>query len=97
MEAQANLCYHQAMKMILLGDPITGSDASAFGLVTDLSDPGTVLDRAIDVASRLAAQSSSAVRLAKEAICRGKAVLLSFPLIFLPGGKRGLGILVIYG
>lgn len=61
------------MRMILLGDHIRGEDASAFGLVADLSEPGTVLTRAIECATRLSEGSSSAVALAKEAISRGKA------------------------
>ena len=61
------------MKMILLGDHIRGDEASAFGLVASLSDPGTVLSHAIQVAARLSEQSSSAIALAKETISRGKA------------------------
>ncbi|KAK1763499.1 ClpP/crotonase-like domain-containing protein [Phialemonium atrogriseum] len=60
----------RAMKMILLGDHIRGDEASAFGLVASLSEPGTVLSHAIEVAARLSEQSSSAIALAKETISR---------------------------
>jgi enoyl-CoA hydratase/carnithine racemase len=67
------------MKMILLGDHIGGEEASAFGLVANLSEPGSVLEHAIKCAAQLSAQSSTAVALAKESISRGK---LSKPTIF---------------
>ncbi|KAK4143305.1 enoyl-CoA hydratase [Dichotomopilus funicola] len=61
---------YQAMKMILFGATITGQEALSNGLVTELSPPGSVLDRAIKAAQQLASLSSSAVQLAKEAVCR---------------------------
>lgn len=57
--------------MILLGDPISAEHASELGLVTGLFEPGGVLEATIDLAKRISWQSSSAVGLAKEAICRG--------------------------
>lgn len=60
----------RAMKMILLGDHIGGEEASAFGLVANLSEPGTVLEHAIKCAAQLSTQSSTAVALAKESISR---------------------------
>lgn len=60
------------MKMILLGDHIGGEEAAAFGLVANLSDPGSVLEHAVNCAARLSEQSSSAVALAKESISRGR-------------------------
>jgi enoyl-CoA hydratase len=60
------------MKMILLNEPLSGTEAVNIGLVAELTDPGQALEAALDLATKLAAQSHSAVRLAKEAICRGK-------------------------
>lgn len=57
--------------MVLLGGSIGAEQAASLGLVTGLFEPGSVLDAAIDVATRISEQSSSAVVLAKEAICRG--------------------------
>lgn len=60
------------MDMILIGDPIGADRAAELGLVTGLFEPGSVLDAAVERARRISEQSSSAVGLAKEAICRGK-------------------------
>ena len=56
--------------MILLGDPIGAERAEELGLVTGLHEPGAVLDAAIALATRISEQSSSAINLAKEAVCR---------------------------
>jgi enoyl-CoA hydratase/carnithine racemase len=61
------------MHMILLGAPITAHEARAAGIVADTSEPGTVLDNVLHVASKLASMSLVALSLAKEAICRCKA------------------------
>lgn len=68
----------QAMDMILMGDPIGADRAAELGLVTGLFEPGTVLDAAVERATRIAGQSSSAVCLAKEAICRGECLAGTF-------------------
>ncbi|CAH0026097.1 unnamed protein product [Clonostachys rhizophaga] len=60
----------KAMQMILLGTPITASDAMSAGLVAQVVEPGTVLETAVQTASKLAGMSTSAISLAKEAICR---------------------------
>lgn len=60
--------------MILLGSPITASEANAAGLVAELFEAGTVLDEVIKVTSRLAIMSPSALSLAKEAVCRCKSL-----------------------
>ena len=71
----------QAMQMILLGTPITAQDANAAGLVADTFEPGTVLGNVLQVASKLASMSPSALSLAKEAICRCKSAT-QFPSAF---------------
>ena len=62
--------------MILVGDPITAERADALGLVTGLCEPGAALGAAVDLATRISGGSSSAVALAKEAICRGEYFFL---------------------
>ncbi|KAL4901743.1 hypothetical protein BDW74DRAFT_69595 [Aspergillus multicolor] len=61
---------HQAMKMILLGEALSGIEAHKLGLASHLADPGKALDCALDLATNLGSRSQSAIRLAKEAICR---------------------------
>ncbi|MBE3050102.1 hypothetical protein IMZ48_47910 [Candidatus Bathyarchaeota archaeon] len=56
----------------MLGDPISAERAADLGLVTSLHEPGSAFDAALDLATRISGQSSSAVGLAKEAICRCK-------------------------
>lgn len=73
--------------MILVGDPITAERADALGLVTGLCEAGGALSAAIDLATRISGGSSSAVALAKEAICRGECGATSpHPGGDLPGG-----------
>lgn len=62
------------MKIILSGEPISSQEAHSLGLVAELSEPGTVLDRTVKFASLLAQKSSSSLSLAKEAICQGKTL-----------------------
>lgn len=64
------------MKMILFGQSIPAQEAQSMGLVADLYKPGTVLDNTVAVAHELAHRSSSALCLAKEAICRGESGVL---------------------
>ncbi|KAL3496558.1 ClpP/crotonase-like domain-containing protein [Aspergillus germanicus] len=61
---------YRAMKMILLNEPLSGTEAFNIGLVAELTDPGQALKAALGLAAKLASQSRSAVRMAKEAICR---------------------------
>ncbi len=60
------------MQMILLGAPITAQDAHAAGLVAQLYENGTVLEEAVRMASQLAGLSTTAVSMAKEAVCQGE-------------------------
>lgn len=63
------------MQMILLGTPITASEASTAGLLAGVFEPGTVFDKVIETASKLAGMSPVALSLAKEAVCRCKLPL----------------------
>ena len=60
--------------MILSGAPISADEASSMGLVSQMYEPGTVLENAIDLATQLAGNSPVAVGLAKEAIMKGEQV-----------------------
>lgn len=57
-----------AMKMVLLGEPITAREAEALGLVSQIAMPGEALTTARDLASRLASRAPLAVRQAKAMI-----------------------------
>ncbi|KAL2830518.1 ClpP/crotonase-like domain-containing protein [Aspergillus cavernicola] len=61
---------YRAMKMILLNEPLSGTEAGNLGLVSLLTDPGNALQGALDLATKLGSRSPSAIRSAKEAICR---------------------------
>ena len=83
---RADVGLKQAMEMILLGDPVNAERAAELGLVTGLYEPGAVLDAAVGLAKRISDQSSSAVGLAKEAVCRGE---LAPSLSLLPSSLSG--------
>lgn len=60
--------YTKAMEMILTGDPLTADEAYHFGLVGHVVDEGTSLDKAREIAERVAANGPLAVRNAKAAV-----------------------------
>ncbi|KAL4964527.1 enoyl-CoA hydratase/isomerase family protein [Aspergillus stella-maris] len=61
---------YRAMQVILLGEPLSGIEAQTLGLVSTLTEPGKAVEGALNLAGRLVSRSSSAISLAKEAICR---------------------------
>lgn len=61
------------MRTILLGQPITSTEALEAGLVCNVFDQHRVLDGAIEAAVTLAGQPPIALKMAKEAICRGES------------------------
>ncbi|KAL4753426.1 hypothetical protein BDW72DRAFT_191111 [Aspergillus terricola var. indicus] len=61
---------YRAMKLIVLGEPLSGTEAHSLGLVCSLTEPGQALQGALDLAMSLGSRSQSAIKLAKEAICR---------------------------
>ncbi|KAL3479455.1 ClpP/crotonase-like domain-containing protein [Aspergillus californicus] len=65
---------YRTMKIILLNEPLSGTEAYNLGLVSLLTEPGEALQGALDIATKLGSQSASAIRLAKEAICRADAL-----------------------
>ncbi|KAK4031739.1 ClpP/crotonase-like domain-containing protein [Parachaetomium inaequale] len=65
---------YRAMKIIFSGQPISSQEAQSMGLVAELYQPGTVLENTVKVAGEFAQQSSYALCLAKEAICRADSL-----------------------
>lgn len=59
------------MQIILLGEPISATEALNHGLVTKLFESGQVLKGVLETASKLANLSASALSFAKEAVLRG--------------------------
>lgn len=62
--------YTKAMEMILTGDPLTAAEAYHFGLVGHVVPTGKSLDKARQIAARVAANGPLAVRNAKASVLR---------------------------
>jgi enoyl-CoA hydratase/carnithine racemase len=64
-----------AIRYLLTGDEFTVDDALRFGFVPEIAPPGRHLDRALEIAERIAAQAPLAVRAvrasARSALDRG--------------------------
>ncbi|QUR69540.1 enoyl-CoA hydratase-related protein [Mycobacterium spongiae] len=60
--------YTKAMEMILTGEPLTAAEAYHFGLVGHVVPTGQSLDKAREIATRVAANGPLAVRNAKAAV-----------------------------
>ncbi len=56
------------MQMILSGEPIDAAAALRAGLVSEVVPPELLLDRAIEIATRIAGHSLIALRAAKRAV-----------------------------
>ena len=69
-----------AMQMLLTGEPVSAARAYEVGLVNEVVAGPAVLDRAMAVASGIAANAPLAVRTAKEAAVRGLALTDGFVL-----------------
>jgi enoyl-CoA hydratase len=54
-----------AMKLVLLGEPVSAEEAQALGLVGEVVEPGQVADRALEIASKIAGRAPVAMRQAK--------------------------------
>ena len=61
----------RAKELILSGHPFTAAEAEAWGLVNRVVEPGDLLETALAIARRIAANGPIAVRQAKQAIHRG--------------------------
>ena len=60
--------YGKAMEMAITGDPIETQEAAAFGLVTQVTDPGSAVDTALRLARRVAKNAPLAVATSKELV-----------------------------
>jgi len=61
-----------AMQMVLTGEPISARQALAAGLVSEVTEPELTVERALNIAQRIAGQAPLAVRLAKEALLKAQ-------------------------
>jgi enoyl-CoA hydratase/carnithine racemase len=61
----------QAMRMALLGEPVSARDALAMGLVSEVVADDEVLSRALEIAGKIAKLPSLAVQQIKEVILAG--------------------------
>jgi enoyl-CoA hydratase len=67
-----------AMQLLLTGESISAARAYEVGLVNEVLPPDGVLDRAVELAGRIAANGPVAVRTAKEAAVRGLGLTEAF-------------------
>ncbi|WP_366556573.1 enoyl-CoA hydratase [Aquibaculum sediminis] len=61
----------RAMKLVLLGEPISGTEAGAMGLASEVVPDAEVLPRALEMARRIAALPPLAVEQIKEVLLAG--------------------------
>ncbi|KAL4994733.1 ClpP/crotonase-like domain-containing protein [Aspergillus recurvatus] len=61
---------YRAMELIVLGEPLSGTEAHSLGLVCSLTEPGQALQGALNLVAKIGSRSRSAIMLAKEAIRR---------------------------
>lgn len=62
-----------AKRMILLGERIKAAQAEKIGLVSEVVATGTVLERALELATKVEAQSPTSVRYCKELIMQARS------------------------
>jgi enoyl-CoA hydratase len=60
--------YHVALKVLLTGEPLSAVDAKQYGLVSELTAPGTALAGAQELATRIAANAPLALARVKEVL-----------------------------
>jgi enoyl-CoA hydratase len=71
----------KAMKMVLLGEPVTAREAESMGLVSELVPDDEVLDRAIALAKKISYLPPLAVRQIKEVLLAGQDASLDTALM----------------
>jgi E-phenylitaconyl-CoA hydratase len=69
--------YAVGMEMLLAGRKLDASEARSYGLVNEVVDPETLLERAMDVAGAICKRAPLAVRAAKELALRSMSLPLS--------------------
>jgi enoyl-CoA hydratase/carnithine racemase len=68
---------HRASSLLLRGNRLGASDAQQAGLVTDIADPGSAVDRAVAVAAELKDADRGAVEMTKRLINSAEAAQLA--------------------
>ncbi|KAB2854936.1 MAG: enoyl-CoA hydratase [Anaerolineae bacterium] len=71
-----------AMEMVLAGRVLSAYEAESYGLVNKVVPPELYLEKAIELAQKVAAQAPVATRLAKEAILKAFELALDDGLVF---------------
>ena len=66
--------YALAMEMLLVGDPVSAQQALAMGLVNYVVPRPLLMDKALELASKIAANGPLAVRKIKEGVVRTSGV-----------------------
>lgn len=72
----------RAMKLLMTGEPVTGADAFAIGLASEVVDDAQVEPRALELAAQLARGPQHALRAIKEAVIAGMNLPLQQGLEF---------------
>jgi enoyl-CoA hydratase len=72
---------YRAMKLVLTGEPITGEQAAQWGLASESLACEKVLERALELAARIAKLPPLAVQSAKEAMLAGADAALATGLL----------------
>jgi len=68
--------YAKALEMLMVGDPITAEEAARWGLVNYVVPRTELLDKALELAGKLAANGPLAVRKIKEGVMRSSGLPL---------------------
>ncbi|MGV6807014.1 MAG: enoyl-CoA hydratase [bacterium] len=66
-----------AKRMILLGERLKAEKALDIGLITEVVEPGTVLEKALELAAKVENQSPTSVRYCKELIMAARSQTLT--------------------
>jgi enoyl-CoA hydratase len=72
---------YQAMRLCLLGRPISGKEAYAMGLASEVVPDADVLEHALEMAASIARMPPLAARAVKEAIVHGESASLEAGLL----------------
>lgn len=68
---------HRAASLLLRGHRLAAADALQAGLVTDIAEPGSAIDRAVAVAGELAEADAGAIEMTKRLINSAEAAQLA--------------------
>ncbi|MFE6862166.1 crotonase/enoyl-CoA hydratase family protein [Nocardia sp. NPDC057668] len=70
LRLQHRIPYQKALELALTGDEFTAEEASNWGLVNVLAEPGEALDRALELADRITVNGPIAVAVTKEVMVK---------------------------